>query len=53
MAPTGWMLALMVWAYTLISFMVASAIKIGTYQLLNHHPRHARYLACIEHHVAA
>ncbi len=53
MAPTGWTLALMVWGYTLVSFMVASAIKIGTYQLLNHHPRQARHLARIEHHVAA
>jgi H+-transporting ATPase len=53
MAPTGWTLALMVWAYTLVSFMVASVIKIGTYQLLNHHPRHARHLARIERHVAA
>ena len=36
MAPTGWPLALMVWAYALVSFMVASAIKIGTYRLLEH-----------------
>ena len=25
MAPTGWPLALLVWAYALVSFMVASA----------------------------
>ncbi|MGC2354483.1 MAG: hypothetical protein WA491_00325, partial [Candidatus Acidiferrum sp.] len=36
MAPTGWALALMVWAYALVSFVVASAIKIGTYRLLEH-----------------
>ena len=43
MAPTGWPLALMVWGYALVSFMVASAIKIGTYRLLgtSHRPRHA------------
>jgi H+-transporting ATPase len=54
MASTGWTLALMVWAYTLVSFMLASMIKIETYQLLDHHhPRQARHLARIEHHVAA
>jgi H+-transporting ATPase len=53
MASTGWTLALMVWAYTLVSFMVASMIKIATYQLLDHHPRQVRHLARIEHHVAA
>ena len=37
MAPTGWPLALMVWAYTLVSFMIASATKIGTYRLLKRH----------------
>ncbi len=36
MAPTGWPLALMVWGYTLVSFFVASAIKIGAYRLLDH-----------------
>ena len=54
MAPTGWPLALMVWAYALVSFMVASAIKIGTYRLLEHRSvRDVRHLARIERHVAA
>jgi H+-transporting ATPase len=53
MAPTGWAYALLVWAYALVSFMVASLIKIGTYQLLNHHPAQARHLARIEGRVAA
>ncbi len=49
MAPTRWPLALMVWAYTLVSFMVASAIKIGTYHLLEHHPVwQSRHLARVE-----
>ena len=53
MAPTGWPLALMVWAYALVSFMVASAIKIGTYRLLEHRSvRDVRHLARIERHVA-
>ena len=30
MSPTGWPLALLVWAYTLVSFFVASAVKIGS-----------------------
>ena len=54
MAPAGWPLALMVWAYALVSFMVASAIKIGTYRLLEHRSaRDTRHLARIERHVAA
>ncbi len=28
MAPTGWQLALMVWAYTLVSFLLASGVKL-------------------------
>jgi H+-transporting ATPase len=53
MAPTGWPLALMVWAYTLVSFMVASAVKIGTYRLLEHRAEHqARHLTRVESHVS-
>jgi H+-transporting ATPase len=52
MAPTGWPLALIVWGYSLVSFLVASAIKTGTYRLLDH-PPHARHLTRIERHVAA
>ncbi len=49
MAPTGWRLALMVWAYTLVSFFVASAIKIAVYRLLDHGYGHqARHLQRIE-----
>ncbi len=54
MAPTGWLLVLMVWGYTLVSFFVASAIKIGTYRLLHYKTlKHDRHLARIEGHVAA
>ena len=46
MAPIGWWLALLVWAYTLVSFFVANAVKIGTYRLLGHlSSSHARHLA--------
>ncbi len=49
MSPTGWPLALMVWAYTLVSFFVASAVKIGVYQMIAHRPgRQARHLARVE-----
>jgi len=54
MAPTGWALALMVWAYTIVSFFIASMIKIGTYWLLDHRTaRISRHLARIEGHAAA
>jgi hypothetical protein len=44
----------MVWGYTLVSFFVASAIKIGTYRLLDYRAlKHDRHLARIEGHVAA
>ena len=53
MAPTGWPLALLVWGYALVSFMVASLIKIGTYRLLEHRTARAtRHLARIEGHVS-
>ena len=53
-APTGWRLALMVWAYALISFFVASAVKVGTYRLLEHRAaRQARHLARVERPIAA
>ncbi len=54
MAPTGWLLALLVWAYTIVSFFVASAIKIGVYRLLDHRAAgQARHLHRIERSVAA
>ena len=54
MAPIGWWLAFLVWAYTIISFFVANAVKIATYRLLGHLvPSHVRHLARIEGHVAA
>jgi H+-transporting ATPase len=53
MAPTGWWVALLVWAYTLVSFFVANALKVATYRLIGHLlPWHARHLARIEGHVA-
>jgi len=61
MAATGWPLALMTWAYTLVSFFIASAVKIGVYGLIGRGPgRQARHLARVEgwlfnhfHHIAA
>ncbi len=54
MAPTGWLLVLMVWGYTLVSFFVASAIKIGAYRLLDYHAAHqARHLQRIEGSIAS
>lgn len=38
-APTGWPLAALVWGYALVSFLVASAVKIGVYRLLGHSVR--------------
>jgi H+-transporting ATPase len=53
MAPTGWPYALMVWAYALGSFMLASIVKVGTYRLLEHSAqRQARHLTRVETHVA-
>lgn len=49
MAPTGWPLALLVWAYALASFFVASGLKIGVYQLFAHRGRRqADHLARVE-----
>ncbi len=49
MAPTGWLYVLMVWGYTLISFFVASAIKVAVYRLVDHRvARQARHLQRIE-----
>jgi len=49
MTATGWPLALLVWGYTLVSFFVASAVKIGTYWLLDNRTSwHARHLTRIE-----
>ena len=54
MAPTGWLLALMVWGYTLASFFIASAIKVGAYTLLDHRAaRQARHLLRVEGRIAA
>jgi H+-transporting ATPase len=53
-APTGWPLALMVWGYAIISFLIASGIKIATFRLLEHRVyRQQRHLARVERHVAA
>jgi H+-transporting ATPase len=54
MAPTGWLLVLMVWGYTIVSFFIASAIKIGTYRMLEHRAAHqARHPLRVEGRVAA
>ncbi len=39
MAPTGWEMALLVWAYALVSFLVASAIMVAVFRSLTNHPR--------------
>jgi H+-transporting ATPase len=52
--PTGWPLALMVWGYAIVSFLIASVIKVGTYRLLEHRVYHQeRHLARVERHVTA
>jgi H+-transporting ATPase len=52
-APTGWPLALMIWGYAIVSFLIASVIKVGTYRLLEHRVyRQERHLARVERHVA-
>jgi H+-transporting ATPase len=54
MTPTGWPLALMVWGYALVSFLIASVIKVYTYHMLeNRIFRHIRHLARIEGDVIA
>ena len=54
MAPTGWPLVLLVWAYSIVSFFVASAIKIEVYRLLDHRvARQARHLQRVEGRLAA
>ncbi len=48
-APTGWLLALMVWGYALAAFLIASLVKVGTYRLLEHRVhRQAHHLARVE-----
>ena len=52
--PIGWRLALMVWGYALVFFLITSGLKIATYRLLGHLvPSHVRHLARIESHIAA
>ena len=49
MEPTGWRLALLVWAYSLTTFLGASAVKLVTYRLMEHRPlEQARHLARVE-----
>ena len=53
MTPTGWQLALMVWAYALVSFVLASGIKIAVIRLMdNRAARQARHLLRIEGRIA-
>ncbi|MCV0369726.1 plasma-membrane proton-efflux P-type ATPase [Filomicrobium sp.] len=54
MAPTGWPLALMVWGYALVFFLLGSLIKISVYRLLDHRSAlQSRHLNRIEMHAAA
>ena len=49
MAPIGWGLALFVWGYTLVSFMVANTVKVATHGLLDQRmASHARHLQRVE-----
>ncbi len=49
MAPIGWGLALFVWAYTIVSFFVANAVKVATHGLLDQRmASHARHLQRVE-----
>ena len=53
MAPIGWWVAGFVWGYTILSFFVANAVKVGTYRLLeNLVASHARHLTRIEGHAS-
>ena len=53
MAPTGWKLALLVWAYTLVSFLIAMTVKIGVYRMLEDRAaRQARHLSRAERRVS-
>ena len=52
--PTGWRLALLVWGYALVSFFIATAVKVGIFRLIEHSAGdQARHLARIEGHVAS
>jgi H+-transporting ATPase len=54
MAPTGWSLVLLVWGYTLVSLVVASLLKIGTYRLLEYRAqREAQNISQVERQLAA
>ncbi len=45
MTPTGWRLALLVWGYAIVTFLIASAFKVSAYRLLEHGAaRHARHV---------
>jgi H+-transporting ATPase len=35
-APIGWPLALLVWGYAIVAFVITDALKIFLYRLLNH-----------------
>ncbi|RKF21833.1 plasma-membrane proton-efflux P-type ATPase [Altericroceibacterium spongiae] len=49
MAPVGWAMALFVWAYALVAFIVASLIVVGLYRLLEHRVAHQqRHLTRVE-----
>lgn len=49
MEPTGWRLALLVWAYSLTTFLGASAVKLVAYRLMEHRPlEQALHLARVE-----
>jgi H+-transporting ATPase len=49
MAPIGWPLALLVWAYAIASFFLANALKVATHELLDHRMgAHARHLERVE-----
>jgi len=52
--PTGWRLALLVWGYALVSFFIATAVKVGIFRLIEHSAGdQAQHLARIEGHVAS
>ncbi|MDR2013848.1 MAG: plasma-membrane proton-efflux P-type ATPase [Rhodanobacter sp.] len=51
MTPVGWGLALLVWGYALVFFLVASAVKVGAYRLLDRRS-HRAHLDRIERRMA-
>ena len=52
MTPIGWPLALMVWGFALVAFLLAGMVKVATYRLFKHAMRtNRRHLERVETHL--